>query len=169
MLSINMLHTGAMRWWEVGRLNKKFGGQVLFPQILIWIGGIAIFCAITLLIWCFKGWIGVGRIWSTFSDPTQSPSHSPSPSPTLSDHLSNDEDDCNDTLHVLVGIDNLISDDFFGLLAEDEEIHSEIMDLPGPTPLVHQSPTNVMIKNQAWVASLPSESLLDTLQWLRVM
>jgi hypothetical protein len=51
----------------------------------------------------------------------------------------------------LVGIDNLISDDFFGLLDEDEEIHNKIMDLPGPTPLVHQSLTDATIENQARV------------------
>ena len=67
--------------------------------------------------------------------------------PTLSNHLSNDEDKHNNPFHNLVSINNLISDDFFGLLDEDEEIHSEIMDLPGPTPLVHQSPMDVTIEN----------------------
>ena len=77
---------------------------------------------------------------------TPAQSHSPSPSPTLSNHLSDDKDDHNNPFCNLVGIDNPIGDDFFGL-DEDEEIHSEIMDLPGPTPLDHQLPMDVMIEN----------------------
>ena len=89
--------------------------------------------------------------------PAQSPS--PSPSPTRSDHPSDDEDDRNNPFRDLVGLDNPISDDFFGLLDEDKEIHSEIMDLPGATPLIHQSPADATIENRARVASSPSESL----------
>ncbi|KIM77194.1 hypothetical protein PILCRDRAFT_91243 [Piloderma croceum F 1598] len=82
--------------------------------------------------------------------PAQSPS--PSPSPTLSNHLSNNEDDCNNPFRDLVGIENPI-DDFFEILDQDQETHSEIMDLLGPTPLIHQSPVDATVKNQMQVAS----------------
>ena len=58
--------------------------------------------------------------------PVQSPSTSPSP--TLSDHPNDDQDDHNDLFHDLVGIDDPIGDDLFGLLDQDEEIHSKILD-----------------------------------------
>lgn len=90
---------------------------------------------------------------SMASTPAQSPS--PSPSPTLSDHPSDNEDDRDDPFRDLVGIENPI-DDFFGILDENQETHSEIMDLPGPTPLVHQSPADATVENRTRVASSPS-------------
>jgi len=90
--------------------------------------------------------------FSMASTPAQSPS--PSPTPILFDHSSDNEDDRDSPFCNLVGIDNPIDD--FGLLDDHQETYSEIMDLPGPTPLVHQSPT---IKNQTQVTSLPSSSV----------
>ena len=56
-----MLHTRVMGWWGVGRLNKKFGGQVFFSSNFNFEGlGIAMFCVIMLSIWCSEGRIGAG-------------------------------------------------------------------------------------------------------------
>ena len=61
------------------------------------------------------------------------------------------KDDRDSPFRNLAGIDNPIDD--FGLLDDHQETYSEIINLPSPTPLVHQLP---VIKNRTQVTSLPS-------------